>query len=244
MLKMYDELAEWWLLLSPVSDYEDEGEFFTPIIQGANLPESATFLELGSGGGSVAYYLKPLFSQVTLVDLSPKMLTVSQKLNPDCEHLEGDMCTVRLGRVFDVVFVHDAISYMTTEHDLRQAMETAFVHCKPGGLAIFVPDEVRETFEESTDHGGTDGEDRGIRYLTWSFDPDPNDTTVVEVYVYMLREGRQVVVVESEQHVCGLFPRADWLRLLREVGFEPEIVQDPYERDVFVARKPRPHPLP
>lgn len=238
MLKMYDELAEWWPLLSPVEDYADEAEFFASILHKANLPQSATLLELGSGGGSVAFYLKPLFDKVTLVDLSAQMLAVSRVLNPDCEHSEGDMRTARLGREFDVVFVHDAIAYMTTEADLRLALETAFIHCKAGGLAIFVPDEVRETFEESSDHGGTDGEDRSIRYLTWSYDPDPNDTTVIEAYVYMLRKDGEPLVVEHEEHVCGLFPRADWLRLLREVGFEATVVTDPDEREVFVARKP------
>ena len=33
--------------------------------------------------------------------------------------------TLRLGRAFDVVFIHDAIDYMTTHHDLRLALETA-----------------------------------------------------------------------------------------------------------------------
>lgn len=48
---------------------------------------------------------------MTLVDLSPEMLTTSCALNPECEHLPGDMRTVRLGRLFDAVFIHDAIIY-------------------------------------------------------------------------------------------------------------------------------------
>ena len=32
----------------------------------------------------------------------------------------GDMRTLRLERTFDVVFIHDAISYLTTEDDLRR----------------------------------------------------------------------------------------------------------------------------
>ncbi len=37
---------------------------------------------------------------------------------------------------------------------------------RPGGIAVFVPDHTRETFEETTDLGGTDGDDgRGARYL-------------------------------------------------------------------------------
>jgi hypothetical protein len=41
------------------------------------------------------------------------------------------------------VFVHDAVAYMTTERELRAAIETAFVHCRPGGAALFAPDHVR-----------------------------------------------------------------------------------------------------
>ena len=46
----------------------------------------------------------------TLTDLSPEMLRLSQSLNPDCEHVQGDMRTVRLGQEFDAVLVHDASS--------------------------------------------------------------------------------------------------------------------------------------
>jgi hypothetical protein len=63
------------------------------------------------------------FASVTLTDVSPRLLAVSRILNPDCEHLEGGMRTIRLGRVFDVVFIQDAIDYMTTPEGLRQAME-------------------------------------------------------------------------------------------------------------------------
>lgn len=238
MSKLYNELAQWWPLLSPPEDYEDEADFFGRLFVEAGLPPAPALLELGCGGGNNAFYLKSLFAQVTLTDLSPHMLAVSRSLNPECDHVEGDMRSLRLGRLFDAVFIHDAIDYMTTLAELRQALETAFSHCRPGGVALFVPDHVRETFEPSTEHGGTDGPERGIRYLEWSYDPDASDTTYTTDYVYLLREGQQMVGVEHEQHHCGLFPRAEWLRLLAEVGFQPKIVQDAYERDIFVARKP------
>jgi hypothetical protein len=166
------------------------------------------------------------------------MLAISHALNPECEHVTGDMRTVRLDRLFDVVFVHDAIDYMTTLQDLGQALETVFVHCKAGGQALLVPDHVRETFQPSTDHGGKDGDGRGLRYLEWVYDPDDNDTHYITEYVYLLREGNQPVRVEHEQHICGLFPRGEWLRLLRDVGFQPEIVRCTYTRELFLARKP------
>jgi trans-aconitate methyltransferase len=239
MHKLYADLASWWPLLSPPDDYLDEVAFFRQVLVAAGLPPAPTLLELGCGGGNNAVHLKASFAQVTLTDLSPQMLAVSRTLNPDCEHFAGDMRTLRLKRTFDVVFIHDAIDYMTTEHDLRLALETAFVHCAPGGLALIVPDYVQETFEPETDHGGTDGGDgRALRYLEWTYDPDDTDTTCTTDYVYLLRENDQPVRIVHDQHICGLFPRGEWIRLLREVGFQPEITRDQYERDVFVARRP------
>src|SRR5687767_1380764 len=107
--KLYSELAIWWPLFSPLEEYEEEADFFQQVIADTCPNQSATLLELGSGGGSVAYYLKQHFTSVTLTDFSTDMLAVSRTVNPDCEHIQGDMRTVRLGREFDVVFVHDAV---------------------------------------------------------------------------------------------------------------------------------------
>ena len=237
MPKLYSELAAWWPLVSPVEDYADEASFFWRVLSDAGLPASPSLLELGCGGGSNAYFLKNHFAQVMLSDISPGMLAISRALNPECEHVGGDMRTLRLARTFDVVFIHDAIEYMTTHDDLRLAMETAYIHCKPGGVALFVPDHVRETFEPSTDHAGGDGDHRALRYMDWSYDPDPSDTTYITEYVYLLHEDDGPTQVEYDRHLLGLFPRAQWLGLLQGVGFQTEIIRDQYQRDLFVARK-------
>lgn len=239
MPKLYNELAVWWPLVSAPAEYAEEAAFFLPLLSEITAHQPATLLELGSGGGNNALYMKAAFSSVTLVDLSPQMLEVSRQLNPDCEHLQGDMRTVRLDRTFDVVFVHDAVDYMTTLTELRQAIETVSLHCKPGGMALFVPDNVCETFQPSTDHGGEDGEGCGVRYLEWSYDPDENDTTSITDYVFLLREGNQPIKVVHDQHIVGLFPRTKWLSLLSEVGFKANFVMDSFDRHVFVAQKAR-----
>ena len=239
MQKLYKELAVWWPLVSPVSDYQEEVAYFLPLLADVIDRPPVTMLELGSGGGSNASYMKSVFAAVTLVDLSPYMLEASKQINPDCEHVEGDMRTVRLNRTFDVVFIHDAIDYMTTLDDLKQALQTAFIHCKSGGMALFVPDAVRETFEPSTDHGGEDGENgQGVRYLEWSYDPNEFDSTYITDYVVIYHEAGLPVTVEHDQHILGLFGDDDWLRLLAEVGFKADFVVDPYERHVFVAHRP------
>lgn len=237
MPKLYTELAAWWPLLSPVGDYTEEARFFWQLMKESGLPPAPSLLELGSGGGSNAFHIKHHFPHVTLTDISPQMLAISQLLNSECIHLEGDMRTLRLERTFDVVFVHDAIDYMLTLDDLQAALQTAAVHCKPGGLALFVPDYVRETFEPSTDHGGVDGDRRSLRYLEWTYDPDESDSTYVTEFAYLLQEGDRQTRVEHEVHTCGFFPRADWPRLLNEAGFEAEVICDPFARELFLARK-------
>ena len=185
--KLYRELAAWWPLLSAPEDYAEEAEDYRRLILEGSDGEARDVLELGSGGGNNASHLKAHF-RLTLVDRSPQMLDVSRRLNPECDHVEGDMRSVRLGRTFDAVFVHDAIAYMTTEDDLRGVFATAFEHCRAGGVALFVPDHVTETFETAVDHGGHDGPDRALRYLEWTWDPDPNDSTIRMDLTYVFHE--------------------------------------------------------
>jgi trans-aconitate methyltransferase len=240
---MYDELAEWWPLISAPEDYAEEAAFFRGVIDTACAGPVREVLELGSGGGNNASHLKKHW-RMTLVDLSPGMLAVSRKLNPECEHVEGDMRTVRLGREFDAVFVHDAVTYLTNEADVRAAIETAFVHCRAGGAAIFVPDATRESFRPYTDHGGHDGAGRSLRYLEWCRDPDPADTEDTTDYVFLLDDGDSIRVVH-DRHTGGLFSREDWLRWLRDAGFEASAVpfhHSEFEADewieVFVGKRP------
>jgi SAM-dependent methyltransferase len=243
LAKLYDQLASWWPLLSHPSEYEEEASFYAKALFSAGTAPARTLLEIGSGGGNNASHLKAAFD-MTLVDLSEGMLAVSRALNPECEHFQGDMRTVRLGRQFDRVFVHDAIAYMTTREDLRAAVETAFVHCRPGGAALFAPDHLRETFRPGTDHGGRDEDGRGLRYLEWTWDPDPADSTYLVDYVYALRGPDGGVTVEHDRHVEGLFSRAEWLEILSDVGFQPRSVPfdhselEPGTYELFLGVRP------
>jgi ubiquinone/menaquinone biosynthesis C-methylase UbiE len=237
--KLYFELSSWYHLLSSPSDYGEEAEFVRSLLVAASPSPPATVLEFGSGGGNNASHLKNHFN-LTLVDFSEGMLNLSRGLNAECEHIQGDMKTLRLNRLFDAVFIHDAIMYMVAEDDLRRALETAFIHCKRGGAGLFMPDVLRETFISLTTHGGHDsgtGDGRAIRYIEWTFDPDPTDTTYTIDFAYLLREKDMPVRLIHDTHVFGIFPRELWLSLLRETGFEPQVVADPWGREVFICKK-------
>jgi len=129
-MRLYTDLAPWFHLLTHPSSYGDEADLVTRVVDEVVAGEARTLLELGSGGGNNASHLKARF-ECTLSDLSPEMLALSRTLNPECEHLAGDMRTLRLGRTFDVVFAHDAISYLTSEGDLRRASRPPRRTCAP-----------------------------------------------------------------------------------------------------------------
>jgi SAM-dependent methyltransferase len=235
MPKLYSELASWFHLLSAPKDYAEEAEFARKTLVEASATPIKTVLELGAGGGNNASHMKAAFA-MTLTDLSQPMLAESFRINPECEHIVGDMRSLRLDRLFDAVFVHDALTYLTTREDLLQCMRTVLIHCSRDGVALFMPDYLRETFVAGVHHGGHDGDGRSLRYFEWTFDPDPSDSTYTIDFVLLLRGGNSPVRVEHDIHLNGLFSRGDWLECLREAGFmSSRMIEDPYGREVFVA---------
>jgi hypothetical protein len=231
----YDQLAAWWPLFSPPVHYGEEAADLLARLGPVARSGFATLLELGSGGGSLASHLKPHFL-LTLTDRSPGMLDVNRVVNPEAEHIAGDMRTLRLNRTFDVVLVHDAIMYATSEADVRATIETAAAHVAPGGTVVFLPDFTKETFKPGTDHGGEDGTDgRGLRYLEWHWDPDPADDTYLVDYAFLLREANGDVRAVHDRHVEGLFARGQWLSWFAAAGIPATSELDPWCRDVFMA---------
>ena len=95
MPKMYEELAPWWPLLSAPADYEEEADFYGKTLAAACTHPPRSVLELGSGGGNNASHMKAQY-ELVLVEPAVGMLAVSRFLNPECEHVQGDMRTVRL----------------------------------------------------------------------------------------------------------------------------------------------------
>ncbi|GMU02826.1 hypothetical protein KH5H1_69460 [Corallococcus caeni] len=231
---LYTDLASWWPLFSPPEEYVEEAQDLLPMLRPEEGP-GRTMLELGSGGGSLAFHLKKHFT-LTLTDRSPEMVAVSRAVNPECENLVGDMTSLRLGRTFDRVMVHDAIMYAVDRDAARATVRTAAAHCRPGGRVVLLPDCVRETFEPLTESGGHDSPDgRGMRYLMWTWDPDPDDETFETAFAYLLREADGTVSMSQERHRFGLFRRDDWLEWMREAGIPATTRRDPWNREVFIG---------
>jgi len=219
--RLYHDLAELLPLVSPPKDYAEEARLWRNLLREKLGPGRHSVLELGVGGGFNLSHLTGEF-EATAVDLSAEMLALCRQLNPGVGLHLGDMRTVRLGRTFAAVLIHDAISYMQTEDDLRATFATAAAHLESGGVFITSPDFFRETFySPRVEHfTHSDGETE-LTYLEYAHDPDPADTTIELIMFYLIRR-RGELRIEQDRHTFGLFPRATWKRLLEEAGFRVE----------------------
>lgn len=242
-MRLYGELAEWFHLLTAPEGYAEEAAFYFDTFNELLGHDPASCLELGSGGGNNASHYVKRVPEVVLSDISEQMLAISKTLHPTVTHVVGDMRSLRLGRQFEAVFAHDACAYLTTEEDVRRVVETAYAHCLAGGAAIFCPDATAETLTFETDHGGHDGDGRGLRYVEWATPGAPGTHEYVVEYAYLLREDGNPTRVEYDRHINGALPRAVWIEALEDAGFEAgmrslvhsEVPEGRY--DVFTGRR-------
>jgi len=220
--RLYGDLAHLWLLFSPPDEYIEEVETFRARLLRHGVPDGGTLLHLGSGGGSIDYHLKDSY-RVTGVDVSERMLELARRVNPEAEYVRGDIRSVRLGRTFDAVLVHDAISYMTSVDELRAVYATAAAHLRPGGLMLALPEELKDRLPhleptvETRVVGST-----VLSVMTTYYDPDPSDHSFETVYVFLVREGDELRV-ELDRHVEGAFELEEFLDAIRSAGFAPSV---------------------
>ena len=238
--RLYGDLAWLWPMFSPPEDYADDADHWRQALRQGLGYGRHSVLELGSGGGHTLSHLATDFD-LTAVDLSPEMLALSQRLNPDVPHHVGDMRRVRLGQTFDAVAIHDAVCYLLTESDLRATFATARAHLNPGGILLLSPDYLKESFDgPRVLHWICHQAEPKFTVIEYCHDPDPTDSTIESVFFFIIQEGGGLRI-EQDRHTTGLFPSATWLNLLDEAGFDGEPVSLPgyeggYGGHLFVAR--------
>ena len=80
------------------------------------LPQSATILDLGCGGGSpVALHMASRGFHVTGVDSSPTLITLCRSRMPDQEWIIADMRSLSLGRQFGGILAWDSFFHLRHE---------------------------------------------------------------------------------------------------------------------------------
>lgn len=222
--KLYHDLSWLWSFLSPPEDYEEEVLSFRKQFQLHGIPDGASILHLGSGGGSIDFHLKKYY-RVTGIDLSPAMIKQARAINPEVNYRLGDIRHRRLGQTFDAVLLHDAASYMTTSADLLAVYETAAAHLLLGGVMVTPPEELRPRFHQHRNRTTTrtTGEIT-VTTLELDYDPDPTDNWYETSYIFLIREQDQLSL-EVDTHRVGLFHLEEFTQLIHQASFWPMVTE-------------------
>ncbi len=211
----YNDLAwtEDWL--ADPAEYEHEVKVYVDLIRSTSSESPITLLHLGSGAGGHDTIFKRHFA-VTGVDLSPGMLIKARKLHPDIEYIEGDMRTLRLNRQFDAVVIPDSIDYMASRQDLQQAIQTAVMHLKTGGVLLVVA-KTEEIFQNN--NFAYSGLKDGIHVTLFenNYINPLHPNTYEATLVYLIRE-RGELTIHTEKQVLGLFSQEIWNAVFRNAG--------------------------
>jgi SAM-dependent methyltransferase len=219
--RMYDELVDLWTVVSEPRDYDSEAEHWRRALREKLGPGRHKLLELGIGAGDNLNHFAKEY-QATGVDISEKMLEISRKQNPEVMHYRGDMRTIRLDQKFNAVIIHDAISYLTSEEDLRNTIKTAAIHLEPRGVFVIAPEWYKETYKQAAIYHVTRNQNgRSLTFIQYEIDPDKSDTTMQCLMLYLITENGKLRV-EQDLHTTGIFSMKTWDKLLTEAGFQIE----------------------
>jgi SAM-dependent methyltransferase len=143
-MSVFGDYSRYYNLLYKDKDYAGEAEYVSGLIT-RHSPGARTVLDLGCGTGRHDLLLAQMGYIITGIDLSEEMLAVANyqlsTLNFQqslVDFHQGDIRTVRLGTMFDVVIsLFHVMSYQTTNEDIAAAFATARAHLNPGGIFIF-----------------------------------------------------------------------------------------------------------
>lgn len=144
-MKVFDSYSQYYDLLYNDKNYDLEVDYVNKLIKSFN-PKSKSILELGCGTGIHAGLLAKLGYTVCGIDKSDSMLekAIQRKNNLQNNIAEklsfnkGDVRTYRSNEQYDIVIsLFHVMSYMETNEDVMQSIQTAKKHLKKNGLFIF-----------------------------------------------------------------------------------------------------------
>ena len=102
------------------------------------VPEGATILDVGAGGGWTTVFLSETGFDATGVDIAPANIAISrrraERYDAPARFEVADMDTLDLDETFDAVLVFDALHHSARQ---RHVVRRLAAHVRPGGWVLF-----------------------------------------------------------------------------------------------------------
>ncbi len=210
--RAYDELAWVEPIIAPPEEYQEESRLYCDAIIENSSIEVSTLLHLGCGAGINDYTFKEYF-RITGVDISPEMLKVALKINPQVSYLQGDMRKIMLGRQFDSVVIPDSISYQLKWRDLCKTIVSAYKHLRIGGVLLITASLAEQFKENNFVYTGSRGEVE-VTLFENNYITCPHRTSYEATFIYLIRQSGEQEIY-TDVHQASLFKMGTWEELFR-----------------------------
>jgi SAM-dependent methyltransferase len=177
-------------------------------------------LDVGCGTGKSFLPMLERGWEVTACDISPSMLELARaKAGGAAELFVADMRELPVFGEFDLVWaLDDAVNYLLSGKELREALSGMRANLAPGGLLMF---DVNTLQAYRTFFAEEQQVERGGRRLLWrgQSSPDTPPGSISEAHFEV--EPREVGVdVEAHVHRQRHFPEAEVRELLAAAGLD------------------------
>lgn len=140
-------------IYSTIKDYAAESDQLTRLLRNEH-PKSQSVLDVGCGTGEHARLLSTRGYHVDGLDLDQNLLRVAIAKNPAGQFYQGDMCTFRIDRSYDVVLcLGSSIGYAKTLNRVVDALRCFRRHLADGGIIVvepwFPPEAMQDGYSNS-----------------------------------------------------------------------------------------------
>ena len=131
-MTVYDSINDAYDLV--YTDVHEKVPFVVDILQKYQREE---ILELGCGSGLFTIPLKQQGFKIEGLEISPEMIKVTQKKEPELKLHQGDMRSFNLPKSFDAILILSATLTLLQNHqEINQCLSSSYEHLKPGGMLL------------------------------------------------------------------------------------------------------------
>lgn len=229
----YSRLAKYYDQMYANIDYEGAANRLHDIIQKYKQTTGNRLLDVACGTGTYIMHLKDGY-QVMGFDISEEMLSVAREKCPDTSFVQGNMVSMDLNQVFDVIIcLFGSITYLTTKEELQHTIQSFSKHTTSGGVIIIEPLFIEETYREKrmglnclnlpdikiarSNVGRREG---NVAYLDFHF------------LISTREHGTEHFIDPSPM---GVFSRGTFKNLLKENGFSVEFIEPGFDKEILIV---------
>jgi len=228
-MQVFHDYAKYYDLVYSNKNYEQEVRYICELINDLR-PESTHLLDMGCGTGKHSiefarngYEVTGVDSSIQMIEMAASKLMHYSSLKNKPGFLQQDIRSLNIGHKFDVIVsLFHVMSYLETDEDMMETLESVKSHLHKGGLFIFDfwygPAVLHQKPEKRINHyNSNDLEIKRISEPTLYI-----DSNIVDVHyqIFIKNNQNKAENVINETHRMRYYFKEELTTLMNNHGFK------------------------